>query len=253
MERFSYELEKVRSAILKPLILFLIVSLALLVLSVGEITIGDLHIYIPVLGTPTLATEIFLSVKSYLLPHDVLLVALGPVSVFVAPMIMAFLISLLVTFPYLLYSIETFLRPALYPKERTVIYRFVLPSIILFYLGSAFGYFFIIPKTFSILYSFAAPIGVTPFFSLDSFVSSVFLLTMSVGAMFLLPVLMIILTRLSIIPYDRWLKHWRGAILTSLIFCAAITPDGSGITAVFLFIPLMVLYGIGAILSKKSS
>ena len=234
MERFSHELEKLRGTILRPVILFFIVSLALLVV-----------------GTPTLATQIFLSAKSYLVPEGVLLVALGPVSVFVAPMVMSFLISLLITFPYILYSIERYLRPALFPVERAVMYRFALPSLILFYLGGAFGYFFIIPKTFSILYSFAGPIGVTPFFSLDSFVSSVFLLTVSVGLIFLLPVVMVLLTRLSIVPHEQWLKHWRGAIFASVLFSALITPDGSGITMIFLFIPLMLLYGIGAVLSKN--
>jgi len=234
MERFSHELEKLRGTILRPVILFFIVSAALLVV-----------------GTPTLATRIFISAKSFLVPNGVLLVALGPVSVFIAPMMMAFLISLLITFPYALYSFEKFLRPALYPKERKVIYKFVLPSLILFYLGCAFGYFLIIPLTFSILYSFAAPIGVTPFFSLDSFVSSVFLLTVSVGVIFLLPVIMILLTKLSIIPREWWLKHWRGAILASVIFSAVITPDGSGVTMVFLFIPLVLLYGIGTVLSKN--
>src|SRR3989338_8201477 len=225
MERFSHELEKLRGTILRPVILFFIVSLALLFV-----------------GTPTLATRIFLSAKSFLVPNSVLLVALGPVSVFMAPVVLAFLVSLLITFPYILYSIEKYLRPALYPKELKVIYKFVLPSLILFYLGSAFGHFLIIPLTFSILYSFAGPIGVTPFFSLDSFISSVFLLTVSVGVIFLLPVIMILLTKLSIIPREWWLKHWRGAILASVIFSAVITPDGSGVTMVFFFISLVLLF-----------
>ena len=235
MERFSHELEKLRGTILRPFILFFVVSIALLVI-----------------GTPTFATQIFLSAKSFLLPPSVLLVALGPVSVFMAPMVMSFLISLLITFPYALYSLEKYLRPALYPRERKVIYKFVLPSLILFYLGCAFGYFLIIPETFSILYSFAAPIGVTPFFSLDSFISSVFMLTVSVGLIFLLPVLMVVLTRLSIIPQEWWLRHWRGAIVTALIFCAVVTPDGSGVTMIFLFIPLVLLDIIGVVLSKQN-
>ena len=252
MERFLSELEALRGVVLKPLLLFFAVSAALLLLGRGEITVGGLRLAAPSPGAPTFATEIFLSAKSYLLPQGVSLVALGPVSVFIAPMVMAFLLSLLVTLPYLLYSLEAYFRPALYPKERAVMYRFMLPALILFYLGSAFGYFFIIPKTFSILYSFAAPIGVTPFFSLDSFISSVFLLTVSIGAIFLLPVVMVLLTRLSIIPHEWWLKHWRVALFVSLIFCAAITPDGSGVTMVFLFIPLTLLYGTGAVLSGKN-
>jgi sec-independent protein translocase protein TatC len=234
MERFSYELEKLRGTILRPVILFFIVSLALLVL-----------------GTPTFATQIFLSAKLFLVPGNVPLVALGPVSVFMAPLVMSFLISLLVTFPYMLYSFGKYLRPALYPKERATMYTFVLPSLILFYLGSAFGYFFIIPITFSILYSFAAPIGVTPFFSLDSFISSVFLLTVSVGIIFLLPMLMALLAKLSIMPYERWLKNWRGVLVLALIFSAVVTPDGSGITMVFLFVPIVLLYGIGLVVCKK--
>lgn len=234
METFSYELKGLRGVILRPLILFFVVSLVLLVV-----------------GTPTLATRLFLAVKLYLLPPNVPLVALGPVSVFMAPMLLSFLISSLITFPYLLYSFGKYLRPALYPKERKVIYKFVLPSLILFYLGCAFGFFLIIPATFSILYSFAAPIGVTPYFSLDSFMSSVFLLTVSIGIIFLLPVVMTLLTRLTLVPHERWLQHWRGAIVASLIFCAVITPDGSGVTMIFLFIPLVLLYGIGIVLSRN--
>lgn len=236
MERFSHELEKLRGTILRPVVLFFVMSLALLVV-----------------GTPTAATRIFLSVKSYLVPPNVPVIALGPVSVFMAPMILSFLVSFLITFPYLLYSFGKYLQPALYPKERKVLYGFALPSLILFYLGCAFGYFFIIPTTFSILYSFAAPIGVTPFFSLDSFISSVSLLTVSIGIIFLLPVLMTALTRLSLVPHERWLQHWRGALVTALIFSAVVTPDGSGVTMFFLFVPLMVLYGVGLLLSKTRS
>ena len=234
MERFSYELEKLRGTLVRPVVLFFVVSLALLVL-----------------GTPTVATQIFLSAKSFHVPSNVPLVALGPVSVFMAPIVISFLISLLITFPYLLYSLGSYLRPALRPKERAAMYTFVIPSLILFYLGCAFGYFLLIPATFSILYSFAAPIGVTPFFSLDSFISSVFLLTVSVGFMFLLPMLMALLAKFSIMPYERWLKNWRGMLVIALIFSAVVTPDGSGITMVFLFVPLVLLYGVGLAVCKK--
>ena len=250
MERFSHELEKLRGTILRPVILFFAISLALLVLSPRDVSIGGLHFPALGIGTPTLATSIFLSAKSYLLPPGVLLVALGPVSIFMAPMMLAFLMALLITSPYLLYSVARYLGPALYARERKVLYTFLLPALGLFYLGCAFGYFLLIPKTFVILYSLAGPIDVTPFFSLDSFVSSVFLLTVSVGALFLLPVVMTLLTRLSLVPHERWTMHWRGAILAATIVCAVITPDGSGVTMVFLLVPLTLLYTIGVLLSR---
>lgn len=253
MEKFSHELEKLRGTILRPIIVFCLVALALLILTPKDIIINGYSLPILWFGTPSLATEIFLSAKAFLVPPDVPLVVLGPVSAFVAPMIMAFLVSLLATFPYILYSFLHFIIPALYKKERKNLYIIVLPSLALFYLGCSLAYFIIIPQTFSILYAFASPIGVTPFFSLDAFISSVFLLTITVGLIFLLPVIMVMLTRLSIVPQKFWLKHWRGAILISLIFSALFTPDGSGVTMAFLFIPLIVLYGVGIVLSRKGS
>jgi len=52
-------------------------------------------------------------------------------------------------------------------------------------------------------------------------------------------------------PHEQWLKKWKEVLVIALIFCAVITPDGSGITMVFLFIPLILLYGIGLILTRK--
>lgn len=250
-EKFTQELEKLRGAVLRPLVFFFAIFVCLIVLSAGEVVIKGREIPMFVFGAPSLATQIFISVKTFLIPETVPLVALGPIASFVAPMMMSLLIASLVTFPYALYSIENFLRPALYPRERTIIYRILLPAMLLFYFGATLGYFFVIPTTFSILYSFAEPIGVVPYFSLDTFVSSVFLLTISVGFIFLLPIFIIVLTRLGVVPHEMWLKSWKGAIVTALIFSALVTPDGTGITMLFLFIPLMVLYIIGIVLSRK--
>lgn len=236
MGNFSYELKELKGAIIRPIIVFMAVAVALFVF-----------------GSPTFATQIFLSAKAFLIPKGVSLVVLGPVSAFIAPLLMVFLIAFLATFPYMLYSFMRFLMPALLERERRTLYLLLIPSLILFYLGCALAYFVIIPETFSILYSFAAPLGVTTFFSLDTFISSVFLVTISVGVLFLLPVVMVMLTRVGILSQQFWFIHWREAILSTVIFSAVITPDGTGVTMVFLSIPLLVLYGIGALVSRESS
>jgi len=200
---------------------------------------------------PSYAVRQFLSAKETLIPGGVPVVALGPVAPFVAPITMALLVALLVTFPFGLWSVVRFLRPALRSGERRALARTIVPSLILFYSGCSMAYFIIIPRTFSILYSFAAPMGVAPFFALDEFISSVFFLTISVGIAFLLPVVMAISSRLGFVPRGFWLRHWRMAVFLAIFFSAVITPDGSGITMVFLSIPLIVLYGIGAAVSVR--
>lgn len=230
MKHFSYELEALKKAIVRPFILFLITATALSVSG----------------------THLLLSAEAYLLPSNVSLIVLGPVSAFTAPLMMVFLTAFLVTFPYLLYSLIHFLIPALTERERRVLHATILPSLVLFYLGCALAFFFIIPETFSLLYSFASPLGVVPFFSLDAFVSSVFLVTISVGILFLLPVGMSILTHIGVVSQEFWMKHWRGALLSVVILSAVITPDGSGVTMLFLSVPLAVLYGVGAMASKNA-
>ena len=200
---------------------------------------------------PSYAVRQFLSAKETLIPDSVPIVALGPVAPFVAPIMMALLIALLITFPFGLWFIFRFLRPALRSGERRTLTHTIVPSLILFYSGCATAYFFIIPRTFSILYSFAEPMGVAPFFALDEFISSVFFLTISVGIAFLLPVVMVVSSRLGFIPQGFWLRHWRGAVFSAIFFSAIVTPDGSGVTMAFLSVPLIVLYGIGAVVSVR--
>lgn len=202
-------------------------------------------------GAPSFATRLFLSAKESLIPEGIPVVALGPVSPFVAPIMMAFLVALLATFPFLIHSIIRFLRPALRRGERKALSRYVLPSLVLFYAGCLLAYFVIIPKTFFILYSFAAPLGVAPFFALDDFISSVFFLTISVGLAFLLPVFMAASSRIGIIPPGFWFRHWRGAIVSSILFSAVVTPDGSGVTMALLAVPLVALYLLGAIVARS--
>lgn len=239
-------------AIIRPIGALLFVVAGLLTLTLREQSIGGILVAIPAFGSPSLATKFFLAAESFLIPAGVSIVALGPVSAFVAPIAMAFLLAFLITFPYVLYSFVCFITPAIQEGERRTLYAFLLPSLALFYLGCAFAYFLLIPETFSILYSFATPIGVTPLFSLDSFISSVFLLTTSVGLVFLFPVAMVMLTRLSVLPRGFWLKHWRSAVMCSVIFSAIITPDGSGVTMLFLLVPVALLYATGAFLSSRN-
>ncbi|MDP1721598.1 MAG: twin-arginine translocase subunit TatC [Candidatus Gottesmanbacteria bacterium] len=235
MEQFSYELEALKGAIMRPLIAFVLLTTVLFTV-----------------GTPSFGTQLFLSAKAFLIPAGVSMVVLGPSSAFVAPLLMVVLIALMMTFPYMVYSFVRFLVPALRERERRALRFVIASSLILFYLGCALAYFIIIPQTFSILYSFATPLAVVPLFSLDAFISSVFLITLGVGVLFLLPVVMVLLTYVGVLSQTFWFTHWRGAVLAVLIFSAIITPDGTGVTMLFLSAPLGTLYVAGALMCKRT-
>jgi sec-independent protein translocase protein TatC len=203
-------------------------------------------------GTPSLASRLFLALKDHLVPQGVSVVALGPLSPFIAPISVAFIVAFILSFPYLFFLIARYLAPALYGSERRALFILLISSTALFFLGCLFSYTLLIPATFAILYSFAGPLGVTPLFSLDAFISSVFGLTISAGVAFLTPVVMIALSATGLVPPAFWRLHWRGAVATAIIFSAVITPDGSGVTMVILSIPLMLLYGVGIVGSGRA-
>lgn len=246
------EFKAVRRMIVRFAVVLLMVFIGLLTLSPGTMEIRGIEMPILHPGTPSLATQIFLESKSRLIPAEVPVVALGPVSPFVAPIVIALLVSLLSVFPYGLFLLVRFLRPALRHTERRILTRSLIPALALFYAGSALAYFVIIPETFALLYSFAQPMGVAPLFALDDFISSVFFLTISVGAAFLLPVGMVVSSRIGLIPRGFWFGHWRGAVVAAIVFSAIITPDGSGVTMAFLSVPLMGLYVAGALVAVRA-
>lgn len=241
------ELLALRGVVANYAIILFSVFVGLLVFAPAQYEIGNAVIPGLSFGSPSLAMRMFLAAKEMLIPADVPVVALGPVASFVAPLVMAFLGALLATFPAALVLVFRFLSPGLRPEERRSLLWFSLPSLALFYTGAFFAYTIIIPETFAILYSFAEPIGVVPMFALDDFISSVFLLTLSTGLAFVLPVLMALAAKIRLIPAAFWVRHWRGAVLITVIFSAIITPDGSGVTMALLSGPLLGLYAAGTL------
>jgi len=179
------------------------------------------------------------------------LIVINPLDALWAQMGISLFLAFVITLPVLLYKIAGFLSSGLYKKEKRAILKALLPSVILFICGCLFAYFFLIPETFKILYTYVVAIGAKPFFAVNQFVSLVLILIIGVGMIFLLPIFMILLSYFGIISPDIWKRNWRYAILIFLILAAVITPDGTGITMILLALPLMALYFIGYILSKK--
>lgn len=234
-------------------LIFLFLTFALLLCgTVHSYTIGRYTIPGIAFGSPSIAVELYHYSRHVLIPPDVTVVTLGPVAPFVAPIMIALLASLLLTFPVGLFLIGRFLFPALRNSERRVMFFALVPALLLFYGGAWFAYRIIIPETFSTLYAFAEPLGVQPFFDIADFLPTVFLLVVSVGLVFLLPLGMFLLSKIQLVPAYFWRAHWRGAVLTTIIFSAVVTPDGSGVSMLLLSGPILGLYFIGLLLAILS-
>lgn len=218
-----------------------------------EIGIFGRRFLFPLPVEHSFSIQIFKKIQQDFLPAGVQLIVTNPLSAFLAQVLISILLAVALTFPFFLYGIIKYLSPALLKQEKKAFARVLFPSVFLFLSGCFFAYFFLIPLTFKILYPYTAAIGAIPFFSVNEFITLVLSIMITTGIMFLLPVFMALLSFLGIVEPGFWRINWRYSLLFFLIFSAIITPDGTGITMMILFMPLAGLYFLGCLVPKKSN
>lgn len=244
------EIKKFKDLIVTWLALFIGVGIFFFFFGTAPATFFGHLIHIPLPTDVSFAAQFFRMMEDTILPPGVTLVALGPLSALNTQTIVAFMLSFLVTFPYLLYRLVRYISPALHSNERKAFLTVLVPAVILFFSGALFSYKFVIPPTFKALYSYTAATGVVSIFSMEAFVSTVVTFMVVSGFLFLLPIFMVLLSFLGICPPPFWWKNWRYAQFSFLAFSAIITLDGSGVSMVLLSLPLTGLYAVGAMVAQ---
>lgn len=199
------------------------------------------------------SVEVFNRMRADVLPQGVQLVVTDPMNAFIAQILLSLLLGAFATFPFFLYRFILYVRPALFPRERKMLLWCMLPSTALFFSGAAFAYLYLVPATFKVLYPYAVILGVTPFFTVNEFIYYIFSMAAVTGVMFLLPLFMVAASLMGIVPAAFWADKWHYAIVSFLLLSAAVTPDGTGVTMILLFIPLAGLYGLGYLLARYVS
>lgn len=152
-------------------------------------------------------------------------------------------------FPYLLWELWRFIKPALLEKERKAASGFVFYASTLFLIGILFGYFIIAPLSVKFLAGFSVSSEISNTFTISSYLSTVLTLTVGSGIVFELPILIYILVSLSILSATFMRKTRRYAIVLILIIAAIITPTPDAITMGVVAVPLLMLYEIGILVA----
>ncbi|MBB5396813.1 MULTISPECIES: twin-arginine translocase subunit TatC [unclassified Mucilaginibacter] len=161
----------------------------------------------------------------------------------------ALLIGITLGFPYLLWEIWRFIRPALHEKERKAASGFVIYASFLFILGVLFGYYVITPESINFLAGFTVSSQIENKFTVDSYLSSVATLTLATGIVFELPILVYVLSSLGILTAKFMRDTRRYAVVIILIIAAVVTPTPDMMTMTVVSIPLFILYEIGILVA----
>lgn len=156
----------------------------------------------------------------------------------------SFWLALVLVFPYLIYQIWKFIRPALFPREVSSMRMAFVMGTGMFYIGCAVGYCILFPFTFRFLveYQISASHLVVNQINLNSYIGIFFMMIFIMGVVFELPLLAWILSKLGLVTKEMLKKYRKYAVVALLVLAAVITPTGDPFTLSLVFIPLYLLY-----------
>ena len=161
----------------------------------------------------------------------------------------AFFTAVMVSFPITANQIWRFVAPGLYKNERRALLPFLLATPVLFSMGAALAYFWVIPPALHFLFGFQGDLGGVTQKALpdvSSYLKVVMQFLFGFGIAFLLPVLMMLLERAGIVTRKQLVGARRYAIVANFAVAAVLTPPDPW-SMLLLALPLIVLYELALI------
>lgn len=168
---------------------------------------------------------------------------------FTTHMWIAFMAGFVLGFPYLVWEIWRFVKPALSHKEQSYSTGIVFFTTLLFLMGVGFGYFIITPLSINFLGNYKVSEEISNSISMDSYINTVTVLSLSTGIVFELPMVVYFLSKIGFITPDFMRKYRKHAMVVNLILAALITPSPDVTSQLLVAIPLFLLYEISIYVS----
>jgi len=177
------------------------------------------------------------------LPEGTTLIATNVISPFLVPLKITLLAAFMLALPFVLYQVWAFVAPGLYLHEKKMVLPLVVSSTMLFLIGVAFSYFFVIPQVSQFIQSFA-PKSITAAPDIEEYLGFVMTMFIAFGAAFEVPVAVVVLARIGIVSIEQ-LKSFRSYFIVLAFVVAAIVTPPDVISQLALAIPMCLLYEAG--------
>ncbi|QCX38755.1 twin-arginine translocase subunit TatC [Aureibaculum algae] len=158
-------------------------------------------------------------------------------------------VGFIAAFPFILWEIWKFIKPALYVKERKHARSFIIISSLLFFLGVLFGYFLITPLSINFLGSYRVSMQVENNTDISSYIGLLRASVLAAGLIFEMPVIIYFLAKMGIVTPEFLRKYRKYAIVVLLLLAAIITPPDV-VSQFIVAIPMAILYEVSIIIAS---
>jgi sec-independent protein translocase protein TatC len=182
------------------------------------------------------------------LPKDSSLIATSVISPFMTPFKLSFFVGLFLAMPVILYQVWAFVAPGLYRHERRFAVPLLLSSVVLFYAGVAFAYFFVFPVMFD-FFAKTTPDGVRMMTDIASYMDFILTMFLCFGIAFEVPVVVVLLVLTGMVQVEK-LAAARGYVLIGMFVVAAILTPPDAVSQTIMAVPMYLLYEGGLLMAR---
>lgn len=182
------------------------------------------------------------------LPATSTMIATDVTATFMAPFKLNLFVAFMLSMPFIIYQIWSFVRPALYEKERHLAIPLLLGSICLFYIGIAFAYFITLPAILHFFIS-ASPDSVAPMTDINSYLSFCLKLFLVFGLTFEIPIITLVLILIGAVSTQTLVKKRRFIIVGCFFVAMFVTPPDA-LSMLMLAVPMWLLFEMGLVFGK---
>jgi sec-independent protein translocase protein TatC len=173
------------------------------------------------------------------------LIFTGPFDKFIAHLKLSFIAGVILASPFWLYQVWKFIAPGLYAKEKKYTAGFIIAGTVLFLTGCAFSYYLAMPMALEYLMTFGGDID-KPMISIDQYLGFFAQMCLMFGAVFELPLILIVLGMMGIVSHEFLKTNRRYAIMILAIAAAIITPPDL-LSMVMALVPMILFYEVAVL------
>ena len=158
--------------------------------------------------------------------------------------------AFIIAFPYLIWELWLFVKPAIPPHQRRRSIRYVIETPIWFIMGLLFGYYVIAPLAINFLGNYEVSSQINNIIEVSSFMSTVLSVSFAAAIAFQLPLLIRLLATIGLLTSTGMRQYRKIAVVVLLVFAAIITPPDI-VSQVLIFFPCYALYEYGIRIAAK--
>ncbi|MCX7820110.1 MAG: twin-arginine translocase subunit TatC [Brevinematales bacterium] len=193
--------------------------------------------------------EVLLFLKKPLGVYGINLNYFKPYEKFFIYIKLSFFCGLILSLPFLLIQLVSFVLPALKENEKFWFLFFSLLSLLIFIGSLLFSYFIVLPLALRFFVNFAGNDGSGMLWGVSGYVDFFSGIVLSTTVVFQLPLIMLFLLKLKIIKVSQLIR-WRKFVVLGIAIFAAVFSPPDVVSMILVGVPLYLLFEISLVLGR---